>query len=500
MQDVKKIAEMLQDKEITLLKALYKNNSLSSLKGLSQIEFVRAGMWLENKGLVKTKKTKTRYVVLDEFGKKYLKTGLPELQLLSFIKKKNIAINDLKKHFASDEATFILGYVKKKCWVDIDKGVLKINSNGKKIKETLESRFLNKLAEKGKLKKNLLRDEDLFAYTELRKRKKIIKEIDETEIIFEITSLGKSVYKNLPKDLGIGVLTSQDLKSGIWKGKRFRRYDVSAGVPRIVPGMKQRYLAFLDELKNELVAMGFMEMQGPVVESTFFNNDALFMPQDHPARATHDIYSIDGSANLSEYTNILKQVINTHENGGKTGSKGWGGKFSEQVTKKLVLRSQTTAVSARTLASKELKIPGKYFCIGRCYRPDVIDATHLTEFNQLEGIIIGKDLNFSHLLGMLAKFASKMAGVPMDKIMFLPGYFPFTEPSVECFIYSDELKKWIEVMPAGILRPEVTEPLGVKESVLAWGFGAERIFMIKEKIGDIRTLFSQDLDWLRGKK
>ncbi len=500
MTEIKKVAEMLQDNEIKVLKNLYTKKLAFELDGLSQIEFIRAGMWLENKGLVTQKKKKEKYLVLDELGKKYVKEKLPEFRLIEILKKHSISIKELKEKFESDEATFALGYVKKKNWAEIKDGIIKITNTGKKAKESIESRFIQKLSNIKKIKKETLSDEDKFAYLELRKRKKIIKEIEEKEILFEITKKGERVAKNLPKNKGIGVLTSSIIKTEKWKNKRFRRYDVSAGVPKINAGMKQRYLAFLDEVKRELVSMGFMEMTGPVVESVFFNNDALFMPQDHPARGIHDLYQIKGKANLSKYKKIIENVKNVHETGGKTGSKGWGGEFNEEITKNLVLRSQTTAVSARILASRELRIPGKYFCIGRCYRPDVIDTTHLTEFNQLEGIIVAKDLNFSHLLGMLAKFASKIAKVSVDKVKFLPGYFPFTEPSVECYIYSEELKKWIEVMPAGILRPEVTIPLGVREPVLAWGFGIERLFMIREKIADIRELFSQDLEWLRGKK
>jgi len=194
----------------------------------------------------------------------------------------------------------------------------------------------------------------------------------------------------------------------------------------------------------------------------------------------------------------LKAVAQTHKDGGKTQSLGWRIPFSEDTTKELLMRTQTTAVSARQLMSKDLEIPGKYFTIGRCYRPDVIDATHLTEFNQLEGIVLGENVSFRQVLGMLESFCKKMTGA--NKVKFLPGYFPFTEPSVEGFIYHPKLNKWIEVAPAGIFRPELTEPLGIKVPVLAWGLGVDRLFMIKEGINDIRHLFSYDLDWLRRAK
>jgi phenylalanyl-tRNA synthetase alpha chain len=144
--------------------------------------------------------------------------------------------------------------------------------------------------------------------------------------------------------------------------------------------------------------------------------------------------------------------------------------------------------------SNELRIPGKYFSIARCYRPDVVDATHLTEFNQLEGIVLGEDLNFRELLGLLRDFCVKITRA--KKVKFLPGYFPFTEPSVEGFIYDERVGKWIEVAPAGIFRPELTRPLGIEVPVLAWGIGIDRFFSIKHGV-DIRELFSYNLDFLR---
>jgi len=200
---------------------------------------------------------------------------------------------------------------------------------------------------------------------------------------------------------------------------------------------------------------------------------------------------------LSAYRHIVKKVEATHENGWKTGSKGWGYEFSVQEASRLILRSQGTALSVRALISKNLEIPGKYFSIARCYRPDVVDKSHLTEFNQVEGIILGKDLTFRSLLGVLEKFAVEIAEA--DKVVFRPDYFPFTEPSVELSAYKEGYG-WVEFGGAGIFRPEVTLPLGVSVPVIAWGLGVDRLFMMKAEIGDIRTLFTQDLEWLRKKK
>jgi len=252
-------------------------------------------------------------------------------------------------------------------------------------------------------------------------------------------------------------------------------------------------------LKEKLVAFGFKEMTGPIVELVFFNCDTLYMPQDHPAREIHDMYFLKKPeyGRLSSYNHFLKNVKEAHECGWKTGSKGWGYRFSTREAERLILRSQTTSVSARTLLSRELEVPGKYFSIARCYRPDVIDKTHLTEFNQLEGIVLGENLKLRDLLGILEKFALEIANA--DKIKFSPGYFPFTEPSVELHAYKKG-HGWLEFGGSGIFRPEVTQPLGVNVPVLAWGLGVDRLFMMKAGIDDIRYLFTQDLDWLRHKE
>jgi phenylalanyl-tRNA synthetase alpha chain len=190
----------------------------------------------------------------------------------------------------------------------------------------------------------------------------------------------------------------------------------------------------------------------------------------------------------------VKNVKATHENGWQTGSKGWNYRFSIEETKKLILRSQGTALSARMLVNENLEIPGKYFSISRCYRPDIVDRTHLTEFNQIEGIVVGEELTFRDLLGVLKRFASDIAGA--QKVRFRPDYFPFTEPSVELAAYKEDFG-WIEFGGAGIFRPEMTLPLGITVPVIAWGLGVNRIFMMKSGITDIRDLFTQNLEWLR---
>jgi phenylalanyl-tRNA synthetase alpha chain len=300
----------------------------------------------------------------------------------------------------------------------------------------------------------------------------------------------------------INQLTPDLLKDGGWRGKTFRKYNIGLKPSRIAAGKKHPYREFLDLVKAKLVAMGFEEMRGPLVESEFWNNDALYMPQFHPARDIHDVYFVkDPQYARSIPEPYLSQVTQTHRSGWKTGSVGWRYLFDAQRAKRLVLRSQGTAVSSRTLAGQspngEPKIPGKYFSMARCFRYDQVDATHACDFFQVEGIVLGEEINFRTLLGLLQLFAVEVAKA--KEVKFLPAYFPFTEPSVELHVRHPKLG-WMELGGAGLFRPEVTLPLGVEVPVIAWGLGLDRMAMVALDIADIRDLFSTDLDLIRTKR
>jgi phenylalanyl-tRNA synthetase alpha chain len=236
-------------------------------------------------------------------------------------------------------------------------------------------------------------------------------------------------------------------------------------------------------------------MVGTAVETAFFNFDALYTPQDHPAREIFDVYFVKSPryGSIGASSNIVRNVKKTHENGWSTGSTGWRYKYSVREARRLLLRGHGTCLSARTLL-KSLEVPGKCFSFARCYRPEVVDKTHLTEFNQVEGIVAEENLTLRDLLGILKTFAVEIAGA--EKVRLKPDYYPFTEPSVELSAYSKK-NGWIEFGGSGIFRPEVTMPLGVKVPVIAWGLGIDRLFMIRAGVEDIRDVFSKNLDWLR---
>jgi phenylalanyl-tRNA synthetase alpha chain len=355
------------------------------------------------------------------------------------------------------------------------------------------------IRDKGESVLEILSDDERAVVVELRKRK-LVEETRRNDRWVELTDRGwKIVEKGIRILPEVSSLTPELITSGKWQEIKLRRYNITAPVAEVWPGKRQPYNRFLDELRSKLVALGFQEMTGPIVEMMFFNCDSLFMPQDHPAREIHDIYFIKGSeyGNLEAYRNYLENVKEAHENGWRTGSTGWNYKFSEEESTRLVLRSHGTPISARTLISKNLQVPGKYFSIARCFRPEVTDRTHLTEFNQVEGIVVGESLTLRNLLGVLERFAMDIAGA--DKVKFRPDYFPFTEPSVELSAYKEGYG-WLEFGGSGIFRPELTLPLGIKVPVLAWGLGVDRLFMMRNQIDDIRDLFTQNLEWIRRKE
>ncbi len=291
----------------------------------------------------------------------------------------------------------------------------------------------------------------------------------------------------------VGALTPAMLRDGSWKGKSFRSYSIHVPPSRLLIGRRNPYCSYLDQVKDKLVSLGFEEFDGPLVETEFWNSDALFMPQFHSARDIHDVYYVADPTHAQEIQEpFLSRVAATHEDGWETGSSGWDYGFDRDFTRRLILRSQGTVMSAKTL--HQAKVPGKYFGILRCFRYDQVDATHLSDFYQTEGIVLGEDVNLRTLMGMLEMFAVELAGA--TDVKCVPGYFPFTEPSVEIHIKHPELG-WFELGGAGIFRPEVTEPMGVSVPVLAWGLGIDRMALMHLGLNDLRELFSPNIENVR---
>jgi phenylalanyl-tRNA synthetase alpha chain len=310
-----------------------------------------------------------------------------------------------------------------------------------------------------------------------------------------ITDRGRKALELSAGRVTIGKVTREVLSSGRWREGSFRRYQVDIPPARIHLGRLHPYGIFLDTVRDKLQAMGFREMKGSLAENEFWNNDALFMPQFHPARDIHDAYYLEEGVTVPRPDESTgRAVMAAHQDGGDTGGRGWEYHFQWERSLQAILRSQGTALSARTLGSGP-DIPGKYFGIAKCFRYDQVDATHLPDFYQVEGIVLGREINLKHLLGLLKLFATEVAGA--SEFKFVPGYFPFTEPSVEIHIKHPVLG-WFEMGGAGLFRREVCRPLGVEVPVIAWGLGLDRMALMALGLSDIRDLMTPDLGRLRG--
>lgn len=482
--------------------------------GLDESRLSMALGWLTTKGLVKVvEENVTPLLSITNLGEKYAERGIPEQRILDRLKMGGkVTVKDLSnlERLDPSEVSTALGNLRNKDHeaVRMAPGGV-VEPTGAALPDLIVSVLPNLI---GRLRSahgavqesELSVDEKTLVDDVLEKKWKtrgVIKRQEKKSKRLGMTDLGRALVEQLTPAMAdseqVAQLTPQLLTDGAWRGKSFRKYNIGLRPSRLAAGRKHPYREFLDGVKAKLVSMGFQEMRGPLVESEFWNSDALFMPQFHPARDIHDVYFVDHPKSVTALPEpYADRVARTHESGWKTGSRGWRYTFDLDRAKRLVLRSQGTAVSARTLAGSP-HIPGKYFSIARCFRYDLVDATHAPDFFQVEGIALGERITFRTLLGLLRQFATEMAHA--TEIKYLPAYFPYTEPSVELHVRHPRLG-WMELGGAGLFRPEVTVPLGVQVPVIAWGLGLDRMAMVALGIGDIRDLFSSDLDLIRTKR
>jgi len=464
--------------------------------GLDKTTVLRALRFLENKKLVKIN-TESKFLVdLATNGIYYKKNQLPERNFLTLLESNNhLPIEEAKKlsKLSDNEFKVSLGVLKKKVLIELKNGKISISAD----KEELTKKFPEEqLLERLPLEKNQLKDLDLLAFNNLQSRKDIIETREEKSFSFQLTHDGKKIAgKQIKSDL-IEEVTPEMIKSP--PKKKFRHYDIQAPVPAIHGGKKHFVNQSIEYAKRIWLDLGFEEMSGNLTQTSFWNFDALFTAQDHPVREMHDTYFIKDTKGTLPTKELVNKIKKAHETG-TNNSKGWQYSWSEEDAKRVVLRTHTTCLSALTLAKlKKSDLPKKFFALGKCFRNETVDWSHGFEFNQTEGIVIDKNANFRHLLGYLKEFFVKMG---FKKIRFAPGYFPYTEPSVEISAFHPEKKVWLELGGAGIFRPEVVIPLlGEFIPVLAWGPGFDRILIEYYKISDLRELYANNLSRLRNKK
>ncbi|MFW9982130.1 MAG: phenylalanine--tRNA ligase subunit alpha [Candidatus Thorarchaeota archaeon] len=451
---------------------------------------------LASRSLVQIHTKETVKYALTAEGMEYAESGLPEIRLFNGVKELGgkATFDDAVAQAGLDTKTkgIAMNWARKTGWVQISKEagttVLRI------VVDTPETDIVDILT-------SLSEGKDTLSYANAadlrmaRERKLVSESISKTYEVELIQTKLREIEKLLNSGVeGIGNLTPELLASGEWKNKPFRPYNVDIQPGYANYGKKHPYAEFNDWLREIMVGLGFTEWFGPYVETEFWGHDSLFVPQDHVSREVQDQFRVaipydHGHIADRNYYRAVKAV---HENGGDTGSTGWDWPYSEEVATRLCLRPHTTPVSMRYLYEHR-ESPQKMFIIDRNFRSETLSATHAQEFNQCEGIIMDKGLTLRDLLGYLTSICK---AVGIEKLKFKPGQFPFTEPSVETFGKHEKLG-WIELGGSGIFRPEVTRPLGIKDSVLAWGIGSGRLYMASMGINDIRDLYSRDLNWLR---
>ena len=486
----------------------WNQRALSEKTGINEDAVMQTAFMLAQRGLCEIKEEKKIYYRLTEEGRAYAEEGLPERRALYFLIDRNGAtVEELRDAFG-DEVKIAINWLLKKNWAriekrgeeryliptivleeslsGIDEEILDFVSEGATERGTLADRIKTRI---------LLTEEELNGFLTQLSSRNLVESYSRVEREIAITEAGEEEIlsrRGISVEDEIAQLTPELLRTGSWRGRKFKRYDVNLASKEVFPAKIHPYQRLLDRMRRIFTEMGFVEIKGEVVQSAFWNFDALFVPQDHPAREMQDTFYLAARKPIDAPEELIKNVEQMHEHGGSLNSTGWGGKWKRELGEELLLRTHTTAVTLSYLASHP-EPPVKVFCIDRVYRRETIDPTHIPEFDQLEGIVMDKGVTFSNLLGCLATFYNKM-GFP--SIRFRPGYFPYTEPSVEVEVYMAE-RGWIELGGAGIFREEVTNPMGVDYPVLAWGLGIGRLAMISLGLTDIRDLYQPDIDWLR---
>ena len=514
--DIKNIIKNLHPLEIKVLLKYTGKDELTSEKLQKELDYKeghanQAFSWLSGKELLnEIRRTPHTYFEITDFGRAMAKTGTVEERMVAFLK-------DNGAHTMPEIAAGI-GLEQKDVGSAfgplVKEGVLKMNAE-KKVEYTgaelparikITSDLIKKAcdAENGQLNKDNLSAEEVEAMNGLAKKRGAndspFKVIERETVFYKLAEGFEKVCDELKKagitGNEIGEITPKMLATGEWKNGTFRGYNIAIPPARIIPGRTNPYVQFLESVKDKLVSLGFQEFDGPLVETEFWNGDALFMPQFHAARDIHDVYRLKNPTHAKSIEEpYLSNVKKVHENGGDTGSRGWNYSFDNEFTRRLILRSQGTVLSAHQLHKAE--VPGKYFGIARCFRYDKVDATHLSDFYQTEGIIAGNDVTLRDLLGMLKMFATEIAGA--EEVKYVPGYFPFTEPSIEVHIKHPVLG-WFELGGSGIFRPEVTKAMGLDCPVLAWGIGIDRMALMALGLNDLRELFCEDIEKVRLRK
>ena len=456
-----------------------------------QVHVAGAGAGLEEFGLAEVSEERVSSVSLGEEGKSAATEGLLEDRLWGWLREQgpdSRTMATLSSEFERNEAGPGVGLLKV-LGISLENGRFVVDDEG-----TVDSAIKQRSAFIGLLADGPVDESELNAdmVSHFSSRKGLIVVEQRVSRSWTLTEVGSAVdVSTLDEVELIGDVTPELLQGDGWRDARFKPFDVNAPAPTPSGGRPHPMQALIETIRSVFLEMGFSEIEGDFVQSAGWNMDALFIPQSHPARTMQDTFYLSEPEQVevdSEYLDLWAKV---HEHGHDTGSRGWGGEFDRDEARKALLRTHTTVNTVRHIADNPHQ-PCRVFGIGRVFRQESIDRTHLPEFYQIEGIIHEAEANLPMLISTLKTFYSKM-GFPDVRVR--PAYFPYTEPSVEVDVMWKG--EWLELGGSGIFRPEVTEPLGTEWPVCAWGLGLERLAMLILELDDIRELYLPDLEKLR---
>jgi len=383
-------------------------------------------------------------------------------------------------------------------WASFEKGALTLASDAEPAECAVEQALTAALEAGGSLIAEECGLDLSAALSMLKGRKELASVRERSRRAVTLTTEGEQLAAGIAAGevtelVEVSELTPEMLADGGWRDVQFRPYDVTLKAERAVPGKPHPLQRIVERTRQAFLELGFSEASCPMAELAFWNFDALFQPQDHPAREMQDTFYCKepDSYSLPDQAEWIEAVRRTHEDGWETGSRGWRYQWSPQRAAQVVLRTHMTASSIEAIARNPFP-PQKIFSIGRVFRRETVDFKHLPEFMQVDGIIIDEHASFASLLGTLKTFYQRMG---LDEVAFKPDFFPYTEPSVGVQILFGG--KWFEMGGAGVFRPEVTEPFGCRVPVLAWGLGLERLAMAVYGVPYMKDLYQSDLDWLK---
>ncbi len=478
--------------ERSILGEIAKNEPLS-IERLAEtckmsLDQVRRGVeWLKFKNLISVKELSSYFVSLAPAGQAALQSGLPERRLVRAIKEGKSIMSEILASGMLDgqEVNAAVAGARRNGWILFSEGS-RMSLTEAADKPSAEETLLARL-QQGELEQGKLSEDERKGFELLKKRPGYVEVKEQKQILVQITEQGRNLLPALSEEKPQERrLTSELITSGRWKQVELSSLDVEAAAPSVFSGRRHPLADIIEEVKEIFVGLGFSEIDGNMVQSGFWNFDALFTPQDHPAREMQDTFYISGRKHaIPASKDQIARVSRVH----KTGWGSWNAEESERV----VLRTHTTPVTLQHLARARPE-NARYFSVGRVFRNEKVSYKHLVEFHQVEGVATAQKASLRDLMGLQKEFYAKMG---IKKVKFWPTFFPYTEPSLQSMVYNERLEKWVELFGMGIFRPEVTQPLGIKNPVLAWGGGLERIAMLRFGLDDVRELYTNRLGWLR---